>query len=133
MLCKVVLSVECRPEGWPWGKAGLPDEPPPEKQKKKGFRRKRSTSPVSRDANPTDDDGNSEVVKPATKRAKRGGGVGAAKVVKRPARRGEICTQTYSCCHPACSYSAEVVSEHQLFVLMLKSGQSLTTPLGTMG
>lgn len=104
----------CRPEGWPWGEAGLPDEPSPEKQRKKGSRRKRSSSPVSRDANPTDDDGKSEVVKPVTKRAKRGGGVGAAKVVKRPTRRGEICTQTLSLLsYPACSYQQEIVSKHQ--------------------
>ena len=88
-----------------------------EKQRKKGSRRKRSSSPVSRDANQADDDGNSEVVKIVAKRAKHGRGVGAAKVVKRPTRRGKICTKTlYSLLYAACSYSRESVSEHQLFV-----------------
>ena len=55
----------------------------------KGARRKRSSSPVSRDAAPSDDPTSSpEDSKPAAKRAKRGGRVGAAKVVKRPARQG---------------------------------------------
>lgn len=82
----------CRPEGWPWGEAGLPDDASPEKQKKKGSRRKRSSSPVSRDISHADDaePNSSEVSRPAAKRAKRSEGVGAAKVVKRPARRGKI-------------------------------------------
>lgn len=68
-------------------KAGLPDEPLPEKQKKVSHR-KRS----ARDTDHSDDagPGSSEVLKPASTPAKRSGGIGAAKVVKRPARRGTI-------------------------------------------
>ena len=93
-LCMQIMFkrwIVCRPEGWPWGEAGLPDDALPEK-KKQGSRRKRSSSPVSKDTRHADDagPGSSEVSKPAAKQAKRSGRVGAAKVVKRSARRGTI-------------------------------------------
>lgn len=88
----------CRPQGWPWGEAGLPDDPSPETHKKKVSRRKRSSSPVSRDSAAHPMDGGSEVSKPAAKRAKRGEGVGAAKVVKRPARRGRYAVHSALSC-----------------------------------
>ena len=76
----------CRPEGWPWGEAGLVDAPTPDKQKKKS-RRKRSASPASQ---PSDADPDADVLTqlPA-KRAKRAAAVGAARVVKRPNKRGD--------------------------------------------
>lgn len=70
------------------------DTPSPDKHKKrKGGHRKRSSSPVSRDAShvsgtDTDMDA-SKVKKPAAKRAKRTAGVGTARVVKRPVKKGE--------------------------------------------
>ena len=93
-----------RPAGWPWGEAGLVDTPSPHKHKKrKGGRRKRSSSPVSRDAShlsgtDTDTDA-SKVDKPAAKRAKSAAGVGHARVVKRPVRKGN-CSDMFvvGCC-----------------------------------
>jgi hypothetical protein len=74
-----------RPEGWPWGEAGLVDTPTPDKQKKKS-RRKRSTSPGSQ---PSNTDPHAAVLtQPPAKRAKRAAAVGAARVVKRPNRKG---------------------------------------------
>ncbi len=73
-----------RPEGWPWGEAGLVDAPTPDKQKKS--RRKRSTSPVNQ---PSSADPDAAVLtQPPAKRAKRAAAVGAARVVKRPNKKG---------------------------------------------
>ena len=76
-----------RPEGWPWGEAGLVDAPTPDKQKKKS-RRKRSTSPLSQPSNAQPDA--PVLTPPPAKRAKRAAAVGAARVVKRPNRKGKI-------------------------------------------
>ena len=84
----------CRPDGWPWAEAGLPEEPHSSKQKRKGGRRKRSASPVSGDDSHHSATGSeavqtdAETRKPPTKRAKRAAGIGVAKVAKRPPRRG---------------------------------------------
>ena len=65
----------------------------PDKQKKrKGGRGERSSSPVSRGAShasgtDTHPDA-SEVTKPSAKRAKRAAGIGTARVVTRPVRKG---------------------------------------------
>lgn len=74
-----------RPEGWPWGEAGLVDAPSPDKQKKKS-RRKRSTSPVSQPSNADPDA--AVLTQPPAKRAKRAAAVESARVVKRPNRKG---------------------------------------------
>ena len=90
----IVLLDVCRPEGWPWAEAGLPEELQPSKQKQKGGRRKRSASPVSRDAShatAADSEAaqtDAETKTRPAKRAKRAAGVGAAKVSTRPPRRG---------------------------------------------
>ncbi|DBA86388.1 TPA: hypothetical protein ACH3X2_005613 [Trebouxia sp. C0005] len=79
-------TVDYRPEGWPWGEAGLVDAPTPEKHKKNS-RHKRSVSPVSHLSN-TEPDAAALNPSPA-KRAKRAAAVGAAKIVKRPNRKGQ--------------------------------------------
>ena len=76
-----------RPEGWPWGEAGLVDAPTPDKQKKKS-RPKRSTSPFSQPSNKEPDA--PALTPPPAKGAKRAAAVGAARIVKRPNRKGRI-------------------------------------------
>ncbi|DBA75732.1 TPA: hypothetical protein ACH3X1_010149 [Trebouxia sp. C0004] len=79
-------TVDYRPEGWPWSEAGLVDAPTPDKQKKKSHR-KRSTSPVSQPSSAEPDA--PILTPPPAKRAKRAAAVRAARVVKRPNRKGQ--------------------------------------------